>query len=216
MRRWAFLAAALCATVIPSLASAQEQAPFSERGHVVVVLDGLGGFVHQETSYPNTPNTQSTGGNFWGFFPFSPIARVGVHGFVAGGLSVGGGLIYSDTNQGLQLAAGTTFGVVPRIGYAIPFNPVLALWLRGGITYWDTGLSAGGSEWQLAPGGELYLVITPVSHFGITIGPWGEFAVAGKLNEQNLCPGGAGSCQGTSQDIRANFYGGTFGILAEF
>lgn len=214
------LAASCAALAAAAPARAQQDPGFSERGRVVVVVDNLAGFVHEDVSYPKSGATNSsTGGNVFGFFPYAPIARIGVHGFVAGGLSVGGALLYSDGNQGFLLQAGTTFGVAPRIGYAIPFTPLLALWIRGGITYWDTGLSGGGSEWQLAPGGEAYLVITPVSHFGITIGPWGEFAVAGKVGGQgsNVCPPGAGCGQGSPyQDVRMNLFGGTFGLLADF
>jgi len=180
----------------------------------VVALDNLGGFVHDDTTQNN--NTSST--NAFGFFPFSPVARLGVHGFVAGGLSVGGSLMYSDSSQSyFFLPAGTTFGIVPRVGYAIPFNPTLAIWIRGGITYWDTGMQGGGSTWQLAPGGEAYLVITPVSHFGITVGPWGEFAVAGKVGGQSTSCVGTG-CPGPSPsvDLRVNLFGVTFGILADF
>jgi hypothetical protein len=212
MRPLALAAVALaCIPLWAGSARAQEQG-FSERGKVVVALDNLGGFVHNDTSQNNV--TSST--NSFGFFPFSPVARLGVHGFVAGGLSVGGSLMYSDSNQSyFFLPQGTTLGIVPRVGYAIPFNPTLAIWLRGGITYWDTGMSGGGSVWQLAPGGELYLVITPVSHFGITIGPWGEFAVAGKLTQQSLCAG-TGCAPNPSTDFKLNLYGVTFGLLADF
>jgi hypothetical protein len=208
------VAALACACVPLWAGSARAQEGFSQRGKVVVALDNLGGFVHNDTTQNNV--TSST--NSFGFFPFSPVGRIGVHGFVAGGLSLGGSLMYSDSNQSyFFLPAGTTLGIVPRVGYAIPFNATLAIWARGGITYWDTGRSGGGSVWQLAPGGELYLVITPVSHFGITLGPWGEFAVAGKISQQSPCVGGAAGCgPNPSQDLRLNLYGVTFGVLADF
>jgi hypothetical protein len=202
-----------CVPLWAGSARAQEQG-FSERGKVVVALDNLGGFVHNDTSENNV--TSST--NSFGFFPFSPVGRVGVHGFVAGGLSLGGSLMYSDSSQSyFFLPAGTTFGIVPRVGYAIPFNATLALWIRAGITYWDTGVSGGGSVWQFAPGGEAYLVITPVSHFGITLGPWGEFAVAGKETPANPCtPGAVGCTAPPATDLKLNLYGITFGVLADF
>ena len=85
--------AASCAVLAGAApARAQQDPGFSERGRVVVVADNLAGFVHEDISYPNNgaPNS-STGGNVWGFFPYAPIARFGVHGFVAGGLRLGGG-----------------------------------------------------------------------------------------------------------------------------
>lgn len=216
MRPRALAVAALVgASFAAEPARAQEEAPFSQRGRIVVALDNLGGFVHEDMSEPNS-SAPGTGANVWGVFPLSPVARFGVHGFVVGGLSVGGSIMYSDSDRTFLLQQGTTLGVAPRIGYAIPFSPVLALWIRGGITYWDTGLSGGGSEWQLAPGGEAYLVITPVSHFGITIGPWGEFGVAGKVGGQTSFNPGGGSQASPYVDIRMNFFGGTFGILADF
>jgi hypothetical protein len=194
-------------TLAPSDARAQEEAPFSQRGHTVIVLDNLAGFVHTEASNPNVPNS-SNGANVWGFFPFTPIARFGVHEFIGDtGLSLGGGLIYSDSDRSFQVTAGTTFGIAPRIGYAIPFNSALALWLRAGITYITESISGGGNQWQFSPAGEVYLVITPVSHFGITLGPWIEWGVAGKECTGNNCQG---------QDFRQDFYGGTVGILADF
>jgi hypothetical protein len=200
---------AVAACLLAPSARAQEEAPFSQRGHTVIVLDNLGGFVHSEASNPNVANS-GRGTNVWGIFPFSPVARFGVHEFIGDtGLSLGGAIIYSDSNTSVQQQAGTTFGIAPRIGYAIPFNASLALWLRAGITYITEGFSnpPGGNQWQFSPGGEAYLVITPVSHFGITLGPWIEWGVAGKE-----CTGN--NCQGA--DFRQDFYGGTFGILADF
>ncbi len=202
------VAVALAAwTLAPRDARAQEDAPFSQRGHTVIVLDNLGGFVHTEASYPNS-STASSGTNVWGIFPFSPIARFGVHEFIGdSGLSLGGALVYSDSSQSFQEQAGTTFGISPRVGYAIPFNAALALWLRAGITYITESISGGGNQWQFSPAGEVFLVISPVSHFGITVGPWVEVGVAGKQCTGNNCQG---------QDFRQNFFGGTFGILADF
>lgn len=210
MSRRALLPAAVALAawaLAPGDALAQEDAPFSQRGHTVIVLDNLAGFVHTEASYPNS-GTPSNGANVWGIFPFSPIARFGVHEFIGdSGFSLGGGLIYSDSNQSFQEQAGTTFGLAPRVGYAIPFNAALALWLRAGMTYVTESISGGGNQWQFSPAGEIYLVITPVSHFGITVGPWVEAGVAGKECTGNNCQG---------QDFRQDFYGGTFGILADF
>lgn len=209
MSRRAFVPAALAlaASLLAPSAHAQEDAPFSQRGHTVIVLDNLAGFVHTESSNPNVSNS-SNGSNVWGIFPFSPIARFGVHEFIGDThLSLGGALVYSDSNQSFQEVAGTTFGIAPRIGYAIPFDAAFALWLRAGFTYLTESISGGGNQWQFSPAGEVYLVITPVSHFGITVGPWIEYGVAGKQCTGNNCQG---------QDFRQDFYGGTFGILADF
>jgi hypothetical protein len=207
-RALVFSALAFAASTIAPGARAQEEAPFSRRAHTVIVLDNLGGFVHGEASYPNVPNS-SSGVNLWGLFPFTPIARFGVHEFLGDtGLSLGGGLFYSDTNRfNPQQPPGTTFGIAPRIGFAIPFNATLALWLRAGFTYLTESISGGGNLWQFSPGGEVYFVITPVSHFGITIGPWVEIGVAGKECTGNNCQG---------RDFREDFYGGTVGFLADF
>ena len=207
-RALASAAVALAACTLAPGARAQEEAPFSQRGHTVIVLDNLGGFVHTESSNPNVANSGS-GANLWGLYPFSPIARFGVHEFIGdSGLSLGGALLYSDTNSvNPQQPPGTTFGLAPRVGFAIPFNATVALWLRAGFTYLTESISGGGNLWQFSPGGEAYFVITPVSHFGITIGPWVEVGVAGKECEGNNCQG---------QDFRQDFYGGTFGVLADF
>ena len=204
--------------VAPREARAQNDLGFPDRGHTVIVLDNLGGFVRSEVNYPGSTN-QGGSTNTGGVFPFTPVARFGIHQFVAGGLSLGAGLIYADESQSLfnGSPAGTTFGIAPRIGYGFALSPTLALWIRGGITYLNTSMSGGGQLWQFSPGGEVFLVITPVSHFGITLGPYGEFAVAGKECQNNGVAAGGGpppACQ--SQDIRENYYGITAGILADF
>ena len=72
-------------------------------------------------------------------------ARFGVHGFIGDTASLGGGLIYTDTDKSyFQQPAGTLLGIAPRVGYAIPFSPTLALWLRAGITYLTESISGGG------------------------------------------------------------------------
>jgi hypothetical protein len=50
-------------------------------------------------------------------------------------------------------------------------------------------------------------VITPVPHFGITLGPFGEFGVAGQECTGQNC---------TDADYRQSYYGVTFGVLADF
>jgi hypothetical protein len=220
------LGAVAALAVLPRAALADEAAPFPDRAHVAVVLDNLAGFVNTNTSYPNsnTPR-QDNGSNVFGWFPATPVARFGVHGFF-GGLTLGGGILYSHQDFELGLGSlgndrsGTTLlGVAPRVGYAVAIGPTTALWLRGGFTYVSSSDSNdNGGSWQFSPGGEVYLVYAPVPHFGLTLGPFAEIGVAGK---NTFCSGntaggigGASAC--TDQDVRQRYLGFTFGVLADF
>ncbi len=217
----AFVIAFAALTTRP--ASADEPAPFPDRSHVAIVLDNLAGFVNANQSYPNSnPAQQDSGTNLFGWFPTTPVARFGVHG-IFNGVTLGAGLICAHYDLGtgglIGASTGTTeLGLAPRIGYAFAVGPSTAIWVRGGFTYLHAGDSNDdGGFWQLSPGGELYLVYSPVPHFGLTIGPFAEFGVAGK---QTSCTqsfginGQTGSC--TDQDIRQRLLGFTFGVLADF
>jgi hypothetical protein len=208
-------------------AGAQEGAPFPDRSHVAIVLDNLGGYVNTNESYSNAnAPTNDHGSNNFGWFPLTPVARFGIHGFLGGGLTLGGGLIYAYEKLGLSplatdLGGSTTFGISPRVGYAVAIGPTTALWLRGGFTYTTSSDdNDNGGTWQFSPGGEVYFVYAPVPHFGITIGPFAEFAVAGKQTScTTALPGGgvgAATSSCTDTDVRTRYIGLTFGVLADF
>jgi hypothetical protein len=201
-------------------ARAQETLPFSERAKNVIALDNLGGFAHTSSS---VEGSQATGTNNIGLFPLAPlVSRFGYHRFLEGGLSIGGSLIYSHESLnlgGLTPGGTTTFGIAPRIGYAIPAGTSTAFWLRAGFAYLHGSSDNSDSGfWQLAPGAEAYVVLTPFSHFGITIGPFVEYGAVGKQSSCTTAfinPGG-GQSVCTARDLHMFFVGLGVGVLADF
>jgi len=84
----------------------------------------------------------------------------------------------------------TGFAFAPRGGYILAVNPMLGFWFKGGITYYsmksESTASAGGQSQTdtLSFNGfslniEPELVITPVPHFGLTIGGVADIPLSG-------------------------------------
>jgi hypothetical protein len=123
------------------------------------------------------------------------------------GLTVGGAVGYfhrssshETTNmQGVTTSVdrpdGNAIIFSPRAGYIFDFTPLLAVWARGGFTYYwfksqgtttngmastTSKTSADGLAITLDP----QLVITPVPHFGITVGPMFDLPLAGSSKSE--------------------------------
>src|SRR6266542_3590419 len=130
----------------------------------------------------------------------SAIPRLGVDAFI-GNLTLGGSLGFmssSGSSKAIGAATSTdlpdasTFVISPRVGYAIALGEYVALWLRGGITYYsssadqavDNGtvtVSASGSMLTLDP----QFVILPIPNAGITVGPVVEIGLGGSVEVQS-------------------------------
>jgi hypothetical protein len=200
---------------------AQDALPFSERAQNVIVLDNLGGFVHTSSK---AQDQRASGANVAGQFATTPLARIGYHRFLTGGLSLGAGLIYSYEKVDLSSIGGagnTTFGIAPRVGYAIPASASTAFWLRAGFTYvHGSADNSDSTTWQLMPAAEAFLVLTPVSHFGVTLGPFIEYGVVGKQsscgNNFVVGPGGGTTSTCTDRDLNVLYVGLSIGLLADF
>jgi hypothetical protein len=210
--------AALLVASVSVRAEGDEVAPFGDRAENVVVVDHLAGFVHTARVYSDLGGDASSA-NLWGVMGVPPIARVGYHRFVARHVTVGLGVHYSDQTAAIAQRSATvrTWGLSPRVGFAIPLHRFLAVWLRGGVTYLNS--SAPGStnfidpskstqdesEWHVALGAEAQVVFTPVENVGFTLGPTIEWGVAGIFTEGSQ-----------TQQIRWRLYGITLGLLVDF
>jgi hypothetical protein len=138
----------------------------------------------------------------------STTPRLAFDGFVTQGLSLGGSLMYmtsSGKHNSSDTAAGVTttqpeqnqgepslFLINPRIGYAVPLTPELALWPRAGFTYARYGLhqettnAATGATTKTDTtlslsdvALDVMLAIQPVPHFAILVGPYLDIGVGG-------------------------------------
>jgi hypothetical protein len=133
---------------------------------------------------------------------FYTAPRLGFDYVVIPHLTVGGELFAWFTlggNQSTPVGNGATvssptpsgneFGIAPRVGYVFDLNDVLAIWLRGGLSYYLGNVSVPGQT-QGNPSNctinasldtfgldlDPQLVISPVNHFAFVAGPaldWG-------------------------------------------
>jgi hypothetical protein len=158
-------------------AADEEPQPFGKRGHVAFVIDDLFGYHHTRYSPvdPSLPAVQSsTYGNTTGDVVqvAGQYTRFGVHVFIgagrAGAISIGTALEWTHWSTGTNDV--TLLGFEPRLGFVVPFDATSAVWLRAGIGYqsWDRTVQ---DEAHVPIGGELTWVYTPVSRFGLLLGP---------------------------------------------
>jgi len=114
--------------------------------------------------------------------------------FVIEGLSVGGEILFNMTSDKPAGASdsnkSTTIGIGPRVGYNIWVQPgSLSVWPLVGFSYRSTSTSAGGQDGPSTSRGTLGifvpLVIHPVKHFDIGIGPYVDLDVMSKSKPPN-------------------------------
>jgi hypothetical protein len=132
----------------------------------------------------------------------SPYAlpRAGFDYFFLNHWSLGGSLGFStsnaarsryDTRDRVTDRRGerdqSLFIIAPRFGYALKLSEVIAIWPRGGFTVYMQSERDDRRirESALALTLEFQLVITPLPHFGITVGPVLDFGVAGSRDRDN-------------------------------
>jgi hypothetical protein len=157
--------------------------------------------------------------------------RLGFDYTVAQSMTIGGaiGVISRSGTEEITQAGTTTsqdrpsvtgFAFAPRFGYILPINQLIALWFRGGITYFTSKLeqkSTNGTQTttftQTTNGFALdlepQLIITPVSHFGLSVGLLGDIPLSGSVKVEQS--GAVTSSQDLNNKI-TNF-GITFGLL---
>jgi hypothetical protein len=136
---------------------------------------------------------------------FYSIPRIGFDYVAIPSLTLGGSVGYfhqsssrertsNGTTVSRDLPTGWGFLVSPRVGYIIGLSPLLAIWPRGGVTYFyakssstnDSGttttkVSLNGFAVSLDP----QLVISPVPHFGFTVGPVADIPLAGNVRTES-------------------------------
>jgi hypothetical protein len=151
----------------------------------------------------------TVGGSAWVFTNLSASQDVSPSG--------GGATVSTDQPKA------TYWGFAPRIGYAVAVGEILALWPRLGVEYGDVEIgtvsqsgitSGGGSVNQLALDLDGLLVITPIHHFGIALGPTAAIPLTGKTNTNTSVNGGTNTS--TSSDISMWYVALTLNVLGYF
>jgi hypothetical protein len=188
------------------------------------------------------------------------IPRLAIDGFVAPMVTLGGSAGYmsrggSTKTTSVRTISGSSssdtthsdddlpnvsaFVVSPRLGVVLLLGPKVALWLRGGVTYFQTSLDSTSVTPPTSSGGttittkvsaetsgvaatlDAQLVIVPVDHVGITIGPVFDIGLGGSTKTTTTVTassGGVSSTQTAIQDgdLTQSNYGAAAGIVAFF
>jgi hypothetical protein len=188
MRRIGQFAIGAAAALLSSSAWAQSQS-FGQQGQVAISAERLFGFVHTIQSANNATNSFDSISLFAS--PLNGLAtpystpRVAFDYFAAPGFSLGAALGFQ--HLGSSSHAGATADVVvfaPRVGYAAVINESVGIWPRLGMTYESLSL---GSETlhAYALTLEAPIVITPMPHAALTIGPTLDLGLAGSETESD-------------------------------
>lgn len=161
----------LCTLCLSSSVWAQS---FGKRGTVAVSAERLFGYVHdsyswQQGNYQGSglvgQNVQSQADSLSLFTSTLSgqfnAPRIGADYFVFDRVSLGAGLGYASVPQEAD-----RYIFAPRVGYAAMFNDSAGVWPRAGFSYVSASDFALAAITLEAP-----LVLSPVSHTAILVGP---------------------------------------------
>jgi hypothetical protein len=162
------------------------------------------------------------------------IPRVGFDYFVAEHWSVGGSLGYMSSSgeqknetrpPGHQLTRSdlpdiSIFAFAPRAGFAYMFGKVVGIWPRAGITYLGANVDSytAGNRFETSihlwnVNVEGLLVITPLEHVAITVGPVIDIGLTGS-SKTSRTP--APTVPDPEHDVTLHNYGVAAGLLMYF
>lgn len=171
---------------------------------------------------------------------FFTVPRVGFDYVVIPNLTVGGDLVVfftlgGSSGQDTTAPNGTQttvkgdnpgtwlFGVAPRVGYILPLTDLFAFWPRGGLSFYTTSskvtvnnnpqTTRTSSVNQFALDLDPQFVITPVPHFGFTVGVTVDIPITGGHSTETDSPGNSITQSNWSSVF---FLGVTGGILGYF
>jgi hypothetical protein len=144
---------------------------------------------------------------------FFTFPRLGLDYVVVPRITIGGDLLFYTTLGGnrtietdftngssstVTVSAPSTlvFGVAPRGGYILPFSDLFSLWLRGGFSFYvastktqdGNGGTTSNNTNQFALDLDPQIVLTPLSHIGITAGLTADIPIAGGHSVTNETP----------------------------
>ena len=211
--------------------------PLGKPGQLALSAERLFGFSTTTTTQKDKDSNVEVSDSVTGFgalsaYPAHPfnVPRLGIDYLPIEGLTVGGSISFmayslSRDIDGTEGDGGTMtiFGIFPRAGYAMMFNETLGIWPRGGISYFtqstktDVTDPLSGekdtykySRSELALTLEAHLVITPVDHVGITLGPTLDIGLTG--GDKNEFP----NAPNTESDLSSMIFGIQAGLAAWF
>jgi hypothetical protein len=174
----------------------------------------------------------STGSSQMDTNPYA-VPRLAFDAVLNGGFSVGGSLVVftsaeteKQTVNGVEASVDgpttTAIGFAPRAGYLAMFNDMIGIWPRLGFTYIMTSsktktgqntanvVEVEDSYNFLSIDPEALLVITPVPHFGFTVGLQASVGVSGSATTK------AAGVTSDESDVKLTNIGLTAGLLGYF
>ena len=134
---------------------------------------------------------------------YSPFVQpqFGFDVFVIDHLSVGVALSYWQASGEVEQSGEPSqdlldvalFRVTPRVGYGMMFNDIIGLWARGGLTYYSVSVEDEDGD-KVSTDGlavtlEGLLMISPIDHVGIHLGPTFDIGITGEAESDPSDPG---------------------------
>jgi len=169
---------------------------------------------------------------------FFTFPRLGLDYVVVPRITIGGDLLFYTTLGGnsttetdftngssatVTVSAPSTlvFGVAPRGGYILPFNDLFSLWLRGGFSFYvastktqnGNGVATSNNTNQFALDLDPQIVLTPLSHIGITAGLTADIPIAGGHSVTTETPNMTNTFSAGSSIF---YFGAELGLLGWF
>ena len=154
--------------------------------------------------------------------------QLGIDHFVIDGLSLGAAFsLWSFSGESETTAPNTStttntfnditvFRMTPRVGYGVMFTDILGFWGRGGLTYYSLSSEQddGDTDWEhgWAVTLDAFLMISPLDHFAIHLGPTADIGFTGEEEFDPAEP----NLPTTSTDIIRRQYGLHAGITGWF
>jgi hypothetical protein len=184
--------------------------------------------VEQTTSYTNVNLLMNATGTMATNYS---VPRLAFDYLPIDGLTVGASLGFftlsgeseleaAGMTQTQELGSSNGFLIVPRVGYAYLFTPMIGVWPRAGLTIVGaSGESANNlvetSSNRFAVTIEVPLVIAPVPHAGFTLAPTFDIGVAGS-DEVTVRDPNTGAQTTTEVDVTGNDFGLQAGLFLYF
>ena len=228
------------ALLASSTAYAQSKSDLGQKGQFILSADRLLPVLSYEsvkTGEDNNTSTESSlrfsllTSNFTHRSVFD-VPRVSLDYAVIDHLTIGGSVFVAfdlshevktesrGTSVSVDQAKESFFGFAPRVGYVLPLSASVAFWPRGGVSYIrrsfqspqvnDADFSASVDQFALDL--EPMFVLSPVPHFGITVGPNIDIPITG-TSKVDLQQNGKTTA---SVDATQFYFGATAGILGYF
>ena len=259
VRTWTMALAGLWISMLAAgSASAQGRGELGEKGQFIFSADRLvpilgytnnsaaastsGGSISLFYGNNSWTGTGAGGPAGWGNPTFYTVPRLGFDYTVIPNLTVGGNFVLAFPTGGnvstctgnictqTDTPGGNVWGLAPRAGYIIGIPDMMAIWLRGGLSYYHSNSSIAGAVPPGCPAAnttdtsgvfgldlEPQFVVTPINHFAFEIGPTLDWGFAGNATNETPTPAApCGSTTKTSYGYTSLYVGVTGGIFGWF